>query len=111
MLGRAKTKAAFAVACALNAFFHTGAADAATLTWDLSPATSGDWFQATNWSPDLVPSASDQAVISNQGTTLLNSGTAAVNALTLGQPTTASSPRLARSPPGTSPSTPPARTN
>ena len=51
----------------------TQTAGAASLTWDLPGPATGDWFQAANWSLDLVPTAADDATIANQGTATISS--------------------------------------
>jgi hypothetical protein len=54
-------------------------ADATSYSWNVA---SGDWFTTTNWSPNGVPGAADDAVIANGGTATLNAA-ASVTSFTL----------------------------
>src|SRR6266446_10849429 len=52
------------------------AAYATSFSWNVG---SGDWFTATNWSPNGVPGAADDVVISNGGTCTLDAAASITN--------------------------------
>src|SRR5437773_191575 len=73
-LARRTAAAAFAVLLG-----STNSALATSYSWNVS---SGDWFTATNWNPNGVPGASDDATISNGGSATV-SADAQVTSFTL----------------------------
>lgn len=52
----------------IGMFFNSGAAHAATVTWDGGSVTSNDWSEADNWSGDAVPVNGDDIVLNCVGT-------------------------------------------
>ena len=56
---------------------------AATITW--TNTAGGNWSTAANWSPNQVPSGTDDAFITNNGTYMVTiNATATAGTLTLG---------------------------
>jgi hypothetical protein len=67
-------------------------ANSTTITWD-GGAGNGLWSSATNWSPDQVPTASDDVVIANASVTL-DLANITIQSLTLPQSYTVGDNRL-----------------
>ncbi|MBI3986489.1 MAG: hypothetical protein HY343_06195, partial [Lentisphaerae bacterium] len=65
-------------------------AQAAPISWSsFGEAATGDWHTATNWTPNQVPGAGDDVLITNQGVrVVLTNFTANLNSLLLSGPPT-----------------------
>ena len=73
----------FAFIAALVLALGTNTVRAATIVW--TNAAGGNWNAAINWSPNQVPAAADNAVITNSGTyTVTLNASVSVASLTLG---------------------------
>ncbi|MGQ9688319.1 MAG: hypothetical protein ACUVXF_05965 [Desulfobaccales bacterium] len=78
---RLLTLAAVLALLSLACFLTLTPAAAETYTWNSS---SGDWNTSTNWNPVGVPTASDNAIIDNDGIALISSAAAYALNLTVG---------------------------
>src|ERR1022692_3075377 len=73
----------FAFVAALVLAFGSNTVRSATIVW--TNAAGGNWNATNNWSPNQVPLAADNAVITNNGTyTVTLNVSASVASLTLG---------------------------
>ena len=69
----------------LLALALAGPVSAATITW--TNTAGGNWTAATNWSPNLVPTTGDTAVVSGVGPfTIRVDGTVGVDSVILNNP-------------------------
>ena len=69
---------------AATVLVSAGVARAETNTWDAPPAAPASWFEPLNWSLDRLPTSADAAWITNGGTALIPTGSAAAGQLFLG---------------------------
>src|SRR5262245_9173677 len=60
----------------LGLVLSAAGAHATSFSWNVG---SGEWFTATNWTPNGVPGSGDDATIANGGTCTLNSNTSITN--------------------------------
>jgi hypothetical protein len=73
----------YSFAILLLASFAACSSMAATINW--TNVAGGNWGTASNWDPNQVPGATDDAYITNNGTySVTNNGTATAGSLTLG---------------------------
>jgi hypothetical protein len=73
----------YSFAMLLLASFTACSSMAATINW--TNVAGGNWGTTSNWSPNQVPGAADDAYITNNGTySVTNNGTATAGSLTLG---------------------------